>query len=165
MRGRLSEGLGLELLRRGFKLSGRELSGDFLRLRFKEQVDTVMNDLAATHWSEGCRVIANSFGAYIFLHAQAQLPPYVGRVLLLSPILGSFGDHKRSIGFIPPRSDFLRNLAEKGAYPTPKACEIHVGANDWQSDPVAVKGHSAKPLVNPTGAALDDVGRCWSWIR
>jgi hypothetical protein len=35
-------------------------------------------------------VVAVSFGAYLFLHAQTQLPAYPGQVLLLSPILGEF---------------------------------------------------------------------------
>ena len=83
----------------------------------------------------GAQVIANSFGAYLFLHAQTLLPPFIGRVLLLSPIVGEFSEEGASIGFIPPRSHRLLKLAQSGAYPTPMHCEIHVGAQDWQSNP------------------------------
>lgn len=80
-------------------------------------------------------MIANSFGAYLFLHAQALLPPFIGRVLLLSPIVGEFSEEGASVGFIPPRSVRLLKLAQSGSYPTPLHCEIHVGAQDWQSNP------------------------------
>ena len=58
-------------------------------MSFPDQIETVCNDLKDNFWDESARVICNSFGAYIFLHAQAQLgEPYVGNVLLLSPIVG-----------------------------------------------------------------------------
>lgn len=139
MRGRLSEGLGKSLSDRGLVVSGRELHGDFRRLTFQEQVDAVAHDLATDHWTPHSRVVANSFGAYLFLHAQAQLTPYMGKVLLLSPIVGAFSNDQSMMGFIPPRSSKLSELAESRQYPTPVACEVHVGSEDWQSDPNAVK--------------------------
>jgi hypothetical protein len=138
MGGRLSEGLGGALTSRGLTVYGRELNGEFQRLGFQEQVDAIAYDLTADHWDEHSRVIANSFGAYLFLHAQAQIPPYIGMILLLSPIVGEFNDDQSMRGFIPPRSTRLRELAESGLYPTPSRCEIHVGSRDWQSSPNAV---------------------------
>ena len=32
-------------------------------------------------------------------------------------------------------ADRLLKLAQTGSYPTPMHCEIHVGAQDWQSNP------------------------------
>jgi alpha-beta hydrolase superfamily lysophospholipase len=87
MGGRLDTGLGQGLLSRGVGIAGRELVGEFRRLDFQQQIDLVADDLKADHWHEDAHVIANSFGAYLFLHAQAQLPPYVGKVILLSPSL------------------------------------------------------------------------------
>lgn len=139
MRGSLSEGLGQSLADRGLVVTGRELRGDFRRLRFQEQVDAVADDLRHHHWSSDGRVIANSFGAYLFLHAQAQLPPYVGRVLLLSPIVGAFSNDEAVMGFIPPRAGKLHELAEAGSFPGPTSCEIHVGTEDWQSRPQDVQ--------------------------
>jgi hypothetical protein len=102
-------------------------------------VDAIAHDLTTDHWTPHSRVIANSFGAYLFLHAQAQLPPYLGKVLLLSPIIGAFSNDGSMMGFIPPRSNKLSELAESLQYPTPLACEVHVGTEDWQSDPNAVQ--------------------------
>jgi len=37
--------------------------------------------------------------------------------------------------FIPPYSKRLFELASSGSYPRLKQCEIHVGSEDWQSNP------------------------------
>ncbi len=120
---------------RGFEICGRETVGEFRALRFADQVELVAEDLRTLCWNPHAQVIANSFGAYLFLHAQTLLPPFIGRVLLLSPIVGEFSEEGSSIGFIPPRPDRLLKLAQTGSYPTPMHCEIHVGAQDWQSNP------------------------------
>lgn len=133
--GRLSKGLGEALIGRGFDICGRETVGEFRALRFADQVELVAEDLRTLCWHPHAHVIANSFGAYLFLHAQALLPPFIGKVLLLSPIVGEFSEEGSSIGFIPPRPDRLLKLAQTGSYPTPMHCEIHVGAQDWQSNP------------------------------
>jgi hypothetical protein len=77
MGGRLDTGLGLALLSRGFNLQGRELTGEFRKLDFGQQVDCVVADLQSIDWEAGGRVIANSFGAYLLLHALAQMPPFI----------------------------------------------------------------------------------------
>jgi hypothetical protein len=139
MGGRLDTGLGLALLSRDFILQGRELTGEFRKLDFGQQVDCVADDLQSEAMSEGACVVANSFGAYLFLHAQAQMPPFKGNVLLLSPIVGHFSNEATQMGFVPPRSERLGEMARAGAFPVPKQCEIHVGAADWQSNPASVK--------------------------
>jgi hypothetical protein len=133
--GRLETGLGEGLLSRGFEVAGRETVGDFRRLPFSEQVELVAQDLSSSFWHEEARVVANSFGAYLFLNAQAHLAPYVGQVLLLSPIVGEFSNEETRMGFIPPQSGVLLKLASSGRYPVPMHCEIHVGEQDWQSNP------------------------------
>lgn len=62
MGGRLDAGLGGELLRRGFALSGRETIGAFKKLSFGEQVDAVKQDLVERCWKPEALVVANSFG-------------------------------------------------------------------------------------------------------
>jgi hypothetical protein len=57
---------------------------------------------------------------------------------LLAPIIGEFANDEAAIGFIPPRAGRLGELIRKGAYPAPLHCEIHVGAQDWQSRPSSV---------------------------
>ena len=138
MGGRLDSGLGQGLLSRGLEISGRELVGEFRKLDFQDQVDLIVQDLQSNFWHEDAYVIANSFGAYLFLHAQAQLPPYIGKVILLSPIVGEFGNEETRMNFIPPRAEKIRQLAEAKIFPAPKQCQIHVGADDWQSNPANV---------------------------
>ncbi len=139
MRGTLDTGVGIGLLSRGYKVSGRELVGEFRSLNFQKQIDLICEDLRNSFWDSDARVIANSFGAYLFLHAQTQMDPYVGKVTLLSPIVGEFGTGEGMMNFIPPRSEKLFQLVEAGSFPVPKQCEIHVGSEDWQSNPVNVQ--------------------------
>jgi predicted alpha/beta hydrolase family esterase len=136
--GQLSTGLGQGLRDRGFSIEGRETRGQFQTLPFDEQVTQIAYDLNDRFWTEESLVVANSFGAYLFLHAQTRLPPYIGRVLLLSPIIGSFKDEQTLRGFIPPHSELILELAKAGKMPAPKRCEVHVGSEDWQSDPESV---------------------------
>jgi hypothetical protein len=133
--GRLETGLGEGLVARGFKVTGRATIGEFKRLEFQAQLDVIAEDLMTKFWAPNARVVANSYGAYLFLHTQAQLKPYIGQVLLLSPILGSFDNIQRGQTFFPPRSDRLLTLARGGAYPAPLNMEIHTGSEDWQSPP------------------------------
>ena len=133
--GQLDSGLGQGLLERGFDVTGRATVGEFRQLPFREQVEVVAHDLRTYFWQDSSLVVANSFGAYLFLHAQSQLEPFIGKVLLLSPIVGDFSDDVSMMSFSPPRADKLLELTKSRAYPAPKHCEIHVGEDDWQSNP------------------------------
>jgi hypothetical protein len=73
----------------------------------------------------------------IYLQAQMQL--YVGRLLLLLPIVGDFNTQSANLGFIPPRPDVLFGLAQSKNFPRPMNVEIHVGVDDWQSNSVNVQ--------------------------
>jgi alpha-beta hydrolase superfamily lysophospholipase len=136
--GKLDTGLGKGLLDRGYDIAGRMTRDEFKELTFSDQVSVVADDLKEHFWTKESRVIANSFGAYLFLHAQAQLEPYIGRVLLLSPIVGEFEDSVKMMNFIPPKAGLLMKLALEGLYPAPINCDAHVGGEDWQSNPDAV---------------------------
>lgn len=142
--GHLATGLGEGLRQRGFSVTGRETVGPFRDLSFQDQVDLVCSDLKEHFWSTDARVVAVSYGAYLFLHAQAQMEPYPGSVLLLSPIVGQFSNDEIQLGFIPPRAQKLRQLADAGTYSTPINCQIHVGSEDWQSNPKAVTSFGTK---------------------
>ena len=138
--GLLSTGLGQALLERGYNITGRETVGDFKSLGFAGQVETVASDLREHFWREDAHVICNSFGGYLFLHAQALIgEPYIGNVILLAPIVGEFvqDDEARPMNFIPPQAEKLLELANAGNFPVPLKCEIHVGSEDWQSCPNA----------------------------
>jgi hypothetical protein len=134
--GLISTGLGQALLERGYDVTGRETLGDFKSLGFAGQVETVASDLREHFWREDAHVICNSFGGYLFLHAQALIgEPYIGNVILLAPIVGEFADNDevRPMNFIPPQAEKLLGLATTGKFPVPVNCEIHVGSEDWQS--------------------------------
>lgn len=150
MGGRLDTGLGQGLLSRGFEIAGRELVGEFRKLDFQQQVDIVVSDLQSDFWQEEARVIANSFGAYLFLHAQAQMEPYIGKVILLSPIVGEFSNEETRMNFIPPRAEKLLQLATANCFPIPKQCEVHVGSEDWQSNPANVTAFGSMLGINVT---------------
>jgi alpha-beta hydrolase superfamily lysophospholipase len=117
---------------------GRETVGTFRNLSFNEQVDLVCADLKEHFWLPDAHVVAVSFGAYLFLHAQARMESYPGNVLLLSPIVGQFGSESIGLGFIPPKAGLLKDLVGNGLFNAPLNCEIHVGSEDWQSNPEAV---------------------------
>ena len=133
--GRLDAGLGTALVERNLLVSGRETLGDFASLSFQEQIELVAQDIQANFWHKESKILANSFGAYLFLHAQTLMPAYLGKVLLLSPIVGEFSNNETGTHFVPPRSRKLKELAQAKKYPTPQSCEIHVGEQDWQSNP------------------------------
>jgi len=136
MNGYLAKGLGEALLSRDVDVSGRELVGEFRSLGFQEQIDTVCDDLTNHFWSKDSHVLANSFGAYLLLHSMAKLNrTYEGKVLLLSPIVGEFSNEDTLMNFIPPRSTHLYEVAQRGEFPKLTNCKIHVGSEDWQSNP------------------------------
>lgn len=137
--GQISTGLGQGLLERGFAVAGRETRGGFKDLGFLDQVAVVADDLKNNFWSENAYVVANSFGGYLFLHAQAGMPPYPGKVLLLSPIIGGFSDEATMRVFSPPYESRLLEIAQAGQYPRPINAAVHTGSEDWQSHPDAVK--------------------------
>ena len=136
--GRVHTGLGQALLSRGVDLAGRETVGDFRGMRFMDQIETVAEDLQTHFWREDAHVVANSFGAYLFLNAQSLIPAFPGKVLLLSPIVGEFAKPDQLTHFMPPYPTRLMDLATAGKLPTPAQAEIHVGSEDWQSNPEQV---------------------------
>jgi hypothetical protein len=161
--GQVGSGLGQGLLDRGFSLAGRETRGDFRSLPFDEQVKTVMQDLKEHFWHESAKVVCNSFGAYLFLHAQAQMDAFIGRVLLLSPIVGEFSNEQSRLGFSPPRPKRLRELAQAGQFNAPAHCEMHVGEEDWQSIPANVQafGDLTGISVNVVPQRGHDLGKAF----
>jgi hypothetical protein len=169
--GRLNTGLGQGLMDRGFDVSGRETRDEFRNLPFLEQVQLVANDLQSYFWTPESKVVANSFGAYLFLNALPLLPPYIGRVLLLSPIIGTFEDEENARTFEPPYPERLKQLLDQGEIPRPLNIEVHTGSEDWQSSPAGVTSFFTKlnvPVITAEGLGhmlgVDYVGSlldCW----
>ena len=83
-------------------------------------------------------MIGNSFGAYLFFHAQLQMKPHPGNVLILSPIIGGANNDETMMRFYPSRSDVLVQAATDGVFTCPLIAQVHVGSEDWQSGPEGV---------------------------
>ena len=148
--GQFITGLGKGLVDRGISVVGRETLGQFAKLTFQQQIDAIQSDLQDNFWHESARLVAVSYGAYLFLHAQLAMPPFPGRVLLLSPVLGGAFASSVGVGFIPPRADAIGEAVEAKQFPKLQQAEIHVGSEDWQSKPdaVAVFGEATSIPVN-----------------
>ena len=154
--GHITNGLGQELDRRGFFVLGRETVGDFNKLDFDVQVDTVAQDIRSNFWYPNALVLANSYGAYLLLQALSLSEPFPGKLLLLSPIVGEFSNEKTRMGFIPPYAKRIYELAITGKFPMLRNCEIHVGSEDWQSVPDNVTAFAS--LVNAQVNVVKDAG-------
>jgi len=139
----LATGLGQALRDRGCNVTGRETRDEFRTLGFEHQLQIIREDLQTHFWHEQARVICNSYGSYLFLHAQAGMVLFPGRVLMLSPIVGEFTSDETRTTFSPPRPTRLKELAEAGQFPAPARSEIHVGSDDWQSIPANVQAFGA----------------------
>jgi hypothetical protein len=138
-RGELLKGLGEGLAERGLQIYGRATVGEFRQYTFDDQVALIAHDLKQPQWwNPTARVITNSYGGYLFLNAQLELPPYPGQVLMLSPILGGFADEQTGKTFIPPYSDRLMRVVRAGDFHVPRRLQIHTGSIDWQSPPELV---------------------------
>lgn len=161
--GQLATGLGQGLMDRGFDVTGRETRGDFRALPFDEQLQIIADDLQSHFWDSRARVVCNSFGSYLFLHAQTLMPSFIGRVLLLSPIVGEFTSEQTRTSFSPPRPDRLKTLAKSGQFNAPVNCEIHVGEGDWQSIPANVQAFGRLTGISVTVVpdAGHDLGKAY----
>lgn len=129
----------------GWHCIGHELEGPFTRMPFSEQVIAVGAALTGLPLSPA---IGESYGAYLLLHALADLRPrHRGPVLLFSPVLGPARDQRIGRAVYPPRASKLLALADAGAFPAPQQIEIHIGADD-------VNLSAARQFCEGTGADL-----------
>ena len=102
MGGRLETGLGEGIIQRGYNVVGQATLGAFKKLRFQEKIDIITTDLMESFWSDSSIVVANSFGAYLFLHSQINMPPFPGKVILFSPVIGTATNSEMAVKFSPP---------------------------------------------------------------
>lgn len=148
--GEIITGLGQGLLDRGYSVTGRETRGAFLKLTFQQQLDAICSDIQGEFWHKDAKLVAVSYGCYLFLHAQLCMPAFPGRVLLLSPVLGGAFSDTAGVGFFPPRADQLGQAVTRREFPRLGQAEIHVGSEDWQSNPDAVSAFGERVSVTVT---------------
>jgi hypothetical protein len=132
---RMCGALGSVLQQEGREVRGRALRGDFLRLRFPDQLAAIGADLEEAFWHPDGLLVGRSYGAYLLLHALAERPPFPGRALLFSPVLGVGVRPDGRFGSRPPRATRLRQMAREGTLPLPRCLEVHAGAEDEGCDP------------------------------
>ena len=125
--GRFTGGLGAFLSELG-SVAGRELSGDFAKLSFAEQVEQVRLDLSGQDYF----VVANSFGCYLFLNAVIEMGGYGGRALLLSPVLGEAENPETGMIYCPPRAKRFMDALRESAMAFEYDVRVLVGSEDWQ---------------------------------
>jgi len=130
------EGIGNFLSSKGYSPTGINLTHDFMKLHVSDQVQNI-SDLLSNSWQSDTILIGKSYGAYLLLHSLLDFPPFPGKIVLFSPVLGKAFIESQGQFFcsIPPRSkQLLRTINEKD-FPTPAHIEIHTGAQDNGCDP------------------------------
>ena len=135
----------------GFMVQGRAITPEYQALGFSEQLGLVKADFQAGFWGKDKMLIGHSYGAYLLLHTLAEMPPFPGSILLISPVLGPGVAANRHYGSLPPRAGRLMELARHGRFPGPAYMEIHIGANDNGCDPKLAQefaSHIAAALVH-----------------
>lgn len=127
--------LGLMIRERAAIVGGRALVGDFIQQPFSRQLALISEDLKHYFWDCQAILVGRSYGAYLLLHALADLEPFPGYVLLFSPVLGQALSPDLRSGSKPPRAQKLLQLAQKRMFPPCRYMEVHTGANDNGCDP------------------------------
>ena len=95
------------------------------RLSVDEQIRVVAEfSEAATH------LIANSFGAYLWLLSRIDAAPSDTRVLLLSPVLGRAVDPEKMLLSRPPRLRALESAIAEGRVILPSNISVRTGRED-----------------------------------
>ena len=110
-----------------FNVCGRLVSELERQPSFAEQLEIVKEDLLQM-WLPDSKIVAHSWGAYLLLQTLADLPPYPGSVLLVSPVVG--GIQKDFVISRPPRGEKILRLAQEGTFPLPVNLSICVGDQD-----------------------------------
>jgi hypothetical protein len=125
------------------------LSSSFSKLKFSEQISNIREKLNDFQHNGGHLVIANSFGAYFFLHCVLNNPKLGNlRSLLLSPVLGQ--SQLGGLGRIPPQALKLKTHL-KAKQLSIKDSSILAGSIDpvinWQMIGFLQKYDSVKVII------------------
>ena len=102
----------------------------FLSADFLEQIEVVREFCA----EEGAYIIANSYGAYLFLHSLIGKTPLQASALLLSPVLGRVNSEKRMLISRPPGEKRFKRAVSDGSLGLPSVTRIVTGEDDEVCD-------------------------------
>ncbi len=98
----------------------------FLQKDLEEQISAVRAFTAL----ESGHLIANSYGAYLFLLSLIDQPRFAAKVLLLSPVLGRAMDPERMLLSRPPREKTLHKAIKEKRLGVPDLLKIVTGKED-----------------------------------
>lgn len=128
--GSLNKGLAAYLASSVKGFEGVAVDTQFLKKRPLEQVEFIRQKMVK---DPARLVIANSYGAYLVLHALAQIEDLTPEnVLLLSPLLGVGRGQGGFYMNIPPLLSRLEEAFATGALTRPKSIKFLVGELDQQ---------------------------------
>ena len=145
--GDANQGLGAYLKELDPNRIGLSVNNTFLNLDFVEQV-SVVKKLITEFDGPTTAIIANSYGAYLVLHALISAPVYQCKVLLLSPALGGLMDKKAMVYARQPSTNKFEQTLNAGAITKPSHLEFHIGEHDGGYDPARVAGLLGADVLN-----------------
>jgi hypothetical protein len=131
--GHLQRGLGEYLNRLTGSFSGISLDPVFLRQPFNEQVARIQSAIESP---TDYKLVANSYGGYLLLHALIDRTKIEHDVLLLSPVLGKAISLESMSFSRPPGANRLLEALEQGRIAKPRYIEIHTGEVDHSCCPL-----------------------------
>ena len=99
--------------------------GELHRLPIDEQINTV-----AEFCKPANHLIANSYGAYLWLLSRINAAPSDTRVLLLSPVMGRAVDPQQMLSSRPPRLRGFDSAIAEGRLILPKQVRVVTGRDD-----------------------------------
>ncbi len=133
-KGKLDGFIGTLLLNMGYDVYGREVDGAFEQLRISKQIEIIQDDLKNGFWDSNSKIIASSYGAYLFLHTILDMEKFEGKVLLFSPLLGISRMRANKPTIRPPRGRKILEYSKNGKFPKVNI-EVHTGLDDEICDP------------------------------
>jgi len=131
--GHFQRGLGEYLSSLTDNLSGISLDPVFLRQSFNEQVARIQTAIES---SAEHKIVANSYGGYLLMHALIGHVEVKHDILLLSPVLGKAISLESMSFSRPPGANRLLEALEQGRVAKPRHMEIHTGEVDHSCCPV-----------------------------
>lgn len=136
---KLSGFLGDKISHMGFDVYGREILPPFSRLQFSEQLKIIKNDLKSLFWYQNAKLVGYSYSSYLLLHSLAELEPFPGKILLLSPVLDAAMSKDKVYLSCPLRAKKLLQFTKNGEFLSPGYLELHTGLEDNGCDPDLAK--------------------------
>jgi len=141
--GSATQGLSLYLSTLVNDYQGFANDSELHRLSVDEQVDIITEFCKpATH------LIANSYGAYLWLLSRIDAAPSETRVLLLSPVMGRAIDPEKMLSSRPPRLKGLENAIDEKRLVLPKRVSVVTGKDDNVCDYQTAARQCAKLGIN-----------------